>query len=65
MKKEHSVGSIFVGKRDQTVYTIVEVLYYNHSKSDKVFGYKIYRSDKNALDTINNWWLDDYAEKVQ
>ena len=65
MQNVHSIGSIFIDKKYQTIFTIVEVLYYNHSKSDKIFGYKVYRSDKNALDTINNWWLDEYAEKVQ
>jgi hypothetical protein len=65
MAKEHSVGSIFIDKNHQIVYTIVEVLYYNHFSSGKVFGYKVYRSDKSALDTINNWWLNEYAEKVQ
>ena len=59
----HAVGSIFIDKSRGTIYTIVHVDYYKSDKS-KVFSYTIHRTDTNVTDRINDWWLDDYAEKV-
>jgi hypothetical protein len=59
----HDVGSIFIDKSRDIVYTIVGVDYYKSDKG-KVFSYTIHRTDTSVTDRINDWWLDIYAEKV-
>jgi hypothetical protein len=60
----YAIGTIFIDNNKKVVYTIVDVKYYNTNKDTRVFSYTVHRTDRNTIDVINDWWLDDYAEKV-
>ena len=62
----HNVGDMFIGKREGAsgvVFTIVKVIHYANNPN-KVFGYDVYDTYSCAVRTMNDWWLDDYTNKV-
>jgi len=61
--RRHDAGDIFLDKKGGAIYTVVEVVPFGKYS----VNYRVHFSDDHGRDEvklINDWWLDDYATKV-
>ena len=61
--KRHKAGDIFLDNKGGAIYTVVEVVPFGKES----VNYRVHFSDNHGRDEvklINDWWLDEYATKV-